>query len=60
MAFQIPYNYNYRTKLFRQQAEALQNYENASVRDTGKAEARHRKYMMLKLGGCQAYDRSSD
>jgi hypothetical protein len=30
------------------------------VRGIGQGEARHRKYKRLKLGGGQAYDRSSD
>jgi hypothetical protein len=38
----------------------LQNRENTNVRDIGKGEARPRKHKRLKLGGCQAYDRSSD
>jgi hypothetical protein len=59
MAFQLPYVYDYITTLCRQQAEVIQNHENASVRKTGHGEARHRKYKKLKLGGGQAYDRSS-
>jgi hypothetical protein len=42
------------TKLCRQ-AEVIQN-----VRNIGQGEPRHRKYKSLKLGGGQAYDRSSD
>jgi hypothetical protein len=38
----------------------MQNHENEQVRDIGQDEARHRKYKKLKLGGDQAYDRSSD
>jgi hypothetical protein len=37
-----------------------QNHENAEVRNIGQGEPRHRKYKRLKLGGGQAYDRSSD
>jgi hypothetical protein len=48
------------TKLSRQQAEVIQNQENANVRNIGQGEARHRKFKRLKLGGGQAYDRSSD
>jgi hypothetical protein len=33
---------------------------NENVRTIGQGEARHRKYKRLKLGGGQAYDRSSD
>jgi hypothetical protein len=46
--------------LYKQQAEAIQNHEIANVSDIGKGEVRHRKYKRLKLGGGQAYDRSSD
>jgi hypothetical protein len=60
MALQVPYIYVYITKLRRQHAEVIQNHENANVRDMGTGEARHRKYKRLKLGGGQAYDRSSD
>jgi hypothetical protein len=59
-AFSIPYIYDYITKLSRRQAEAIQNHENANVRNIGQGEAWHRKYKRLKLGGGQAYDRSSD
>jgi hypothetical protein len=59
MAFQIPFVYNYITKLCRQQSEVIQNYVNENVRNIGQGEARHRKYKRLKLGGGQAYDRSS-
>jgi hypothetical protein len=48
------------TKLFRKQAEVIQNHENEYVCDIGEGEARHRKCKRLKLGGGQAYDRSSD
>jgi hypothetical protein len=30
------------------------------IRGIGQGEARHKKYKRLKLGGGQAYDRSSD
>jgi hypothetical protein len=60
VAFQVPYIYDYITKLCMQQAEVVQNYENANVRDIGKGKAQHRKYKRLTLGGGQAYDHSSD
>jgi hypothetical protein len=60
MAFQIPFVYDYITKLCREQAEAIQNRDNENVRNTEQSEARHRKYKRLKLGSGQAYDRSSD
>jgi hypothetical protein len=59
-AFNIPYVYDFMTKLSRQQPEVIQNHENANVRNTGQGEAWHRKYNRLKLGGDQAHDRSSD
>jgi hypothetical protein len=40
--------------------EVIQNHDNENVRNIGQGEARYRKYKMLKLGGGQAYDRSSD
>jgi hypothetical protein len=60
LAFKIPYVYDYITKLCRQQAEVIQNYDNENVRNIGRREARHRKYKRLKLGSGQAYDNSSD
>jgi hypothetical protein len=60
MAFRVPYVYDYVMKLCRQQAEVIQNHENANVRDIGKGKAPHRKYKMLKLGCGQAYDPSRD
>jgi hypothetical protein len=49
MAFQVPYIYDYVAKLCRQQAEVIQNHENANVRDFGKGETQHRKCKRLKL-----------
>jgi len=60
VAFKSPYVYDFVTVLRRQQAEVIQNYENATVRNIGQGKAVHRKYKRLKLGGGQAYDRSSD
>jgi hypothetical protein len=57
--FNIPYIYDYITKLCMQQAEVIQNHENANVRHIGQGEARDRKRKRLKLGGGQAFDRSS-
>jgi hypothetical protein len=59
-AFNLPYVYDYITKLCRKQAEVIRNHENEHVCSIGQGEARHRKYKRLKLGGGQAYDRSSD
>jgi hypothetical protein len=53
------YIYGYKTKLYRQQAEVVQNHENANVRNIGQGEPLHTKYKRLKLGGGQAYDHSN-
>jgi hypothetical protein len=56
-ASNLPYVYDYMTKLCRQQqAEVIQNHENEHVRSIGQGEARHRKYKRLKLDGGEAYD----
>jgi len=59
LAFQMPNVYEYITKTCRKQAEVIQNHDNENVRNVGKNEAQHRKHKRLKLGGGQAYDRSS-
>jgi hypothetical protein len=59
MVLQALYIYSYVTKLGRQQAEDIWNHGNANVRNRGQGEAWHIKYKGLKLGGGQAYDRSS-
>jgi hypothetical protein len=59
-AFNIPYVYDHKTKLCRQQAEVIQYHENEHVHSIGQGEARHKKYKMLTLGNCQAYDCSSN
>jgi hypothetical protein len=38
----------------------MPNHENVNVRNTGQGEPRHSKFKGIKLGGEQAYDRSSD
>jgi hypothetical protein len=38
----------------RQQAEVIQNHENANVCNIGQGKPRHRKYKSLKFGGGQA------
>jgi hypothetical protein len=48
------------TKLCRPQAVVIPNHENANVRNIEEGEAMHRKCKRLKLGGGQAYDRTSD
>jgi hypothetical protein len=60
VAFNIPYVYDYITKLCRTQAEVILNHRNPIVRGTGQGEAMLRKYKRLKLGGGQAYGRSAD
>jgi hypothetical protein len=59
-AFNLPYVYDYITKLCRQQAEVIQNHENERVPVIKQGETRQRKYIRLELGGGQAYARSSD
>jgi hypothetical protein len=59
-ALNLPYVYDYITKLCRKHAEAIRNHENGHVRGIGQGEARHRKYKRLKLGGGQAYDLPSE
>jgi hypothetical protein len=54
------YKIIYIAKVRRQQAEVIQSHENEYVRSIVQGEARHRNYKRLKLGGGQAYDRSSD
>jgi hypothetical protein len=41
-------------------SKVIQNHDNEHVRSTGQGEARQREYKKLKLGGGQAYDRSSE
>jgi hypothetical protein len=57
VAFQIPYVYDYITKLCRRQVEIVHNHEN--VRNIGQGETPHRIHKSLKLGGGHLYDRSS-
>jgi hypothetical protein len=59
-AFHIAYVYDYVTKSRRQQAEVIQNHENANVRYIGQGEAHQRKYKRLKLGGIHVYDCSNN
>jgi hypothetical protein len=58
--FQIPYVYDFITKLCKQQARVIQHHQNIHVRNIGQGEAQHRKYKRLKLGCSQAYDRLND
>jgi hypothetical protein len=59
VAFQVPYVYDYITKLCRRQAEIVDNHENENVRNIGQGETPHIKHKRLKLGGGHLYDRSS-
>jgi hypothetical protein len=54
------YVYDFMTNLCRQPAEVILNHYNKNTRYIGEGEAQHRKYKRLKLGGGQAYHRSSD
>jgi hypothetical protein len=49
MAFNIPYVYDYITKLCRQQAGVIQNHDNENVRNIGQGDARHRKYKLAAV-----------
>jgi hypothetical protein len=60
MAFNLPYVYDYITKLCTKEAGILQKPDKEYVCSIGQDEASHRKYKRLKLGGSQAYDRSGD
>jgi hypothetical protein len=44
VAFQIPYAYDYITKLCRRQAEIIHNRENENVRNIGQGETPHIKH----------------
>jgi hypothetical protein len=59
VAFQVPYVYDYITKLCRRQAEIIHNHENENVRNIGQGETPYRKYKRLKLGGGHVYAHSS-
>jgi hypothetical protein len=59
VGFEIAFVYDYITKLCRQQSEVIQNRDNENVRHIGQGSANHRKFKRLKLGGGQAYGRSS-
>jgi hypothetical protein len=58
--------YQLRTYMIIQQnyagkkAEVIHNHGNANVLTTGQGEPRHSTFKMLKVGGGEAYDRSSD
>jgi hypothetical protein len=43
MAFEIPFGYDYITKLCREQAEVIQNQDNENVSNIGQGEANHKK-----------------
>jgi hypothetical protein len=60
ISFQIPYVYDFKAKLCKQQAKVIKHHENIHVSNIRQGEARHRKYKRLKLGDSQAYDRLSD
>jgi hypothetical protein len=60
MALDLPYVYDYVTKLCRQQGKVIQNREDEHVRSIGQGETRHGICKVLKLGSGQAYNSSSD
>jgi transcriptional antiterminator Rof (Rho-off) len=59
-AFNLPCAYHYITKLCKQEAEVIQIHENGHIRSTAEGQVSHRKYMRLKVGSGEAYDRLSD
>jgi hypothetical protein len=48
VALQVPYVYDYMTKLCRRQAEIIHTHENENVRNIGQGKAPNRKYNRLK------------
>jgi hypothetical protein len=58
-SFKIPYLYDDVTQLCREQTDVIRNHANVIIRTIGQEEVCHRKYERLRLGGGQAYDRSS-
>jgi hypothetical protein len=56
VAFQVPYVYDYITKLCRRQEEIIHNHGNEFVRNIGQGETPHRKYKRFKLGGGHVYN----
>jgi hypothetical protein len=59
VAFQVPYVYDYITKLRRRQAEIIHNHENENVCNSEQGKTPHRKYKRLELGSGHVYDCSS-
>jgi hypothetical protein len=58
--FNIPYVYEFITQLRMQKQKSPRITPGAIVRNIGQGKAMHKKYMRLKSGGGQDYDRSSD
>jgi hypothetical protein len=50
-SLQIPYTYDYITKLCRHQAQVIQHHENIHVRNTGQGEARHIRDLTWRWSG---------
>jgi hypothetical protein len=59
VAISVRFSRSYKREFIRGEI-LIQNHDNENVRTIGQGEPRHRKYKRLKLGGGQAYDRSSD
>jgi hypothetical protein len=60
MALNLPNVYDYTTNCAGDKQKSYKIMENEHVRSIEEGEARHRKFRRLKLGGGQAYVRSSD
>jgi hypothetical protein len=56
MVFNLPYTYDYITKLCQRQAEVILNHQNPNLCASEQGEARHGKYKRLKCGNGQAYN----
>jgi hypothetical protein len=60
MAFKLPYLYDYIKNYEGNKQKSYKIMKMQMFLNIGQGEPRHRKYKRLKLGGGQAYDRSSD
>jgi hypothetical protein len=54
--FKLPRVYDCITKLWPQEAEVIQNNENANVPNTGKGQDRHKKCKSLELASDRSYN----
>jgi hypothetical protein len=59
-AFKMPHVYDYIKIMQATKRSHTKNHDNKNIRNIGQGEAGHTKYKRLKLGGGQAYVRSSN